>query len=548
METKNKSKLQFAAFCRVSTEKQEKTGESLRTQKNEIKEAVKQLGGTFFDWYGGQEHATPGHEKKEINRLLNDAQKKPRKFNAVMVTDADRWSRDNTKSRQGLDIFERCGIRFFIETSEQDLTNEDHRLFLGISAEIGQYFAQKQRRKSLTNKISRAKGGAPACGNLPHGRTYDKEKKWGIDKAKKLIIEDAARRYLAGETLPNIANEYNMDPSNLYRILTKRSGDVWEQTFNSDGLNIHATIKTKVPRLLSEKTIKLINKKSQANKTYTHGQIKHRYLLGRMIFCKHCGYAMFGQTDNKTGRYRYYSHTRDKRRRNKCKYHGPGIRTNDIEDIVMHYLFDCFGNPLAVQKAIEKATPNLKKIEESQKRIKHIETEIKNIAKGRDKILRLISKGAVTDKQAEKELQNLNERDSSLQSEYNRLCESLEKKPSPDAIKAMSKKTSKQFRSYQLKINTAKRTAGTKPYNEMTYEEKRALIEMVFSGKMPDGRRMGVYIEWDKKGNWKFDIHGHLIDEQDLIPMSDSMKKAYFGDSSGTGYKQKEFLTKLSSY
>ena len=151
----NNSELKFAAFCRVSTEKQEKTGESLHTQKAEIKEAVKQLGGKILVWYGGAEHATPGYEKKEIDRLLNDAQKKTRKFNAVIVTDADRWSRDNTKSRQGLDIFERCGMRFFIETSEQDLTNEDHRLFLGISAEIGQFITTKQKRKSL-NKIGRA--------------------------------------------------------------------------------------------------------------------------------------------------------------------------------------------------------------------------------------------------------------------------------------------------------------------------------------------------------------------------------------------------------
>ena len=71
VKAKNKSeKLRFAGVIRVSTEKQEKTGESLRTQKTEIKEAVKAAGGKVVEWYGGQEHATPGWEKKEIDRLL----------------------------------------------------------------------------------------------------------------------------------------------------------------------------------------------------------------------------------------------------------------------------------------------------------------------------------------------------------------------------------------------------------------------------------------------------------------------------------------------
>jgi DNA invertase Pin-like site-specific DNA recombinase len=130
----NNSKLRFAALCRVSTEKQEKEGESLRTQKTEIEKAVKQLG-TIVEWYGGQEHATPGYEKKEIDRLLNDALKK--KFDAVIVSDADRWSRDNAKSSAGLDIFKEHGIKFFVGTNDWNLYNPEHFLYLGMSSVTG---------------------------------------------------------------------------------------------------------------------------------------------------------------------------------------------------------------------------------------------------------------------------------------------------------------------------------------------------------------------------------------------------------------------------
>ena len=62
---------------------------------------------------------------------------------------------------------------------------------------------------------------------------------------------------------------------------------------------------------------------------------------------------------------------------------------------------------------------------------------------------------------------------------------------------------------------------------------------------MHDGKRMGVYVSWKNKNEWTFDIHGHIIDEVGLMPMSNTMKNAYFGDfGSSGGYKQKELLTK----
>jgi DNA invertase Pin-like site-specific DNA recombinase len=540
----NNSKLRFAALRRVSTEQQEKKGESLRTQKTEIEKAVKQLGGIIVGWYGGQEHATVGHEKKEIDRLLNDAQKKGRRFNAFIITNADRWSRDNQKSKQGLDVFTKQGIRFFVGVSEYNLFDPTQLFYLEMSSVIGGFQARNQKQKSLVNRIHRAKRGLPACGKKPFGRTFDKDTgKWDVDEAKKLIIEDIAKRYLSGEKLSCLAEEYGMNHANLHKILTKRSGNMWTQTFNSDDLNIHETVDITIPRLLDEKVLKAIRKKTEANKTYNHGEIKHPYLLRRVIFCKHCGYTMFGQT-NHNG-HQYYRHARN--RVKECKKWTGWVRAAEIEDIVMCYLFECFGNPQAVQQAIEKALPNLEKIQEYQKRIERIEVELNKISKGREKILRLVTKGLLTERQTEKQLEELNQKELKLQSEQNRLEDSLENKPSRDVIKAMSKKVSNQFKKRSVRLGTIRRRAGAKPYSKMTCEEKRALVELVFSDKTTDGKRMGVYIEWNKQG-WTFNIHGHLIDEEGLLPMSDSMKEAYFGNLDGGGYKQRELLTESTLY
>src|SRR5262249_17190786 len=65
--------LRFAGLIRVSGEKQEKKGESLATQRASNARDVVDLGGTIVEVYGGQEHATPGWEKKEVDRLIRDA-------------------------------------------------------------------------------------------------------------------------------------------------------------------------------------------------------------------------------------------------------------------------------------------------------------------------------------------------------------------------------------------------------------------------------------------------------------------------------------------
>jgi DNA invertase Pin-like site-specific DNA recombinase len=555
----NKSKLRFAALRRVSTEQQEKTGESLRTQKTDIEKYVEQLGGSIVAWYGGQEHATPGYEKKEIDRLLNDAPKN--KFDAVIVTDADRWSRDNTKSTAGLDMFKQHGIKFFVGTKEWDLYKPEDCFFLGMSAVMGQYFAGNQKRKSMLNRIHRAKRGCPTCGKIPYGRTFDKKtEKWGIDEKKQAIAEAAAKRYLAGERLLDLAEEFGMNHSNLHKILTKRSGSSFEIEFNSNDLKIHETVEIKIPPLLPDNVITAILKKTDANRTYLHGhgRIKYQYLLGRMVFCKHCGYAMFGQTNHNEKR--YYRHTHTKRER-ECNVPKMFVNAEELEEIVMRYLFECFGNPKAVERAIEKAIPDLEKIREYQKQLERIEGELNKIKSGRERIIRLVANCSITERDATNQLNEMKQREISLQTKQQQIKDSLGNRPDPDKVKAVSKKISAQFNNYSLRLNTMrlntiKRIASNKPYSKMTYDEKRALVEMVFSSRTPEGKRMGVYIEFTDKG-WKFDIHGLLIDKQGLNPSTDYLKRHTFYEGEygekvelpefHNTEKQRELLTKTKS-
>jgi DNA invertase Pin-like site-specific DNA recombinase len=121
--------LRFAPIIRVSTERQKQKGESLNTQKSQILQYVANItGGTIPDYcwqYCGQEHATPGQERALLDKLLADASKNLN--DAVIVCDHSRWSRDNKKSKEGLEILRKNRIRFFVGPAERDLNNPTDR-------------------------------------------------------------------------------------------------------------------------------------------------------------------------------------------------------------------------------------------------------------------------------------------------------------------------------------------------------------------------------------------------------------------------------------
>lgn len=533
------SRLRFAALVRVSTEQQERQGESLRTQRKSNESDVERLGGRIVGLYGGQEHGTPGHERKELDRLLADAAKG--KFDAVMVANADRWSRDNGRSRDGLEIFRSHGIRFFVGATEYDLFNPEHCLFLGMAAVFGEFQARHQSRKSILNRIERARRGLPACGKLPFGRTFDARAGWGIDTEKRAMIEDVARRYLAGEPLPKLAKEYGVNHSNLHKVLTRRCGEEWEQEFAAPALNIHEKVVTKVPRLLPEETIVAVRRRVEGNKTYTHGQTKNRYLLGRTVFCSHCGYTMFGQT-NRNG-HRYYRHAHSERQR-PCPCPKSWINADELEAAVFRDLFDLFGNPLAVQKAVEAATPDRGKIDELRERLDRLDRDLAKVRASKDRIVGAIAKGVIGDDEAAKQLTGLRERETSITDERATITTTLDRLPSQAEIKETAKRVSAAF----LKLPDMRLTATIDELNGspemMGWEERRQLVQLVFDGKATDGRRMGVYIEFDgersrRRQHWVFRAIGRVVDQWGPLCPPDA-------DPLG-GTHQKELLQSVTS-
>jgi len=485
-------KLRFAAFTRVSTEKQEKQGESLRTQRTDIKQAVTSMRGDVeaIQWYGGgAEHATSGYETKELDRMLADAGRK--KFDAIIVAHTDRWSRDNGKNHDGLEVCRKNGIKFFVLSMQYDLFNEVHSFQLAMSAAIGQLNARTQSKKSIENKIHRAKTlNAPTSGNKPYGRTYNKEThKWKVDKDKKRLVENAAERYVNGERMADLAHEMGMEKSNLHKLLTERCGTVWVLDFNSNASNIHAKVEIIVPRLLSEAMIKKVRLKAIDNrKTQPGHKSKYDYLLRGKVYCFVCGRGLNCQP-NDAGRL-YYRHPRKK---DECKEPASKtyVRSQALEEAVVTEILSFYSNSKEVKRAIEGATPDLKETKRRQERLTAIEAEIKKIERARKIHRSAVNNGNLSESDYNAELKSLMEREAKFDNERKSIEYALAGSLSAETIKEIADHVGDKYASAR------KAAAGRRltHIQTMSWAEQRTLIEEVFDGQTVDGKPMGVYVE-----------------------------------------------------
>lgn len=513
-----KKRLRFAPLVRVSTEQQEKLGESLRTQRSQNEQNVELLGGTIVGWYGGQEHATPGWEKKEIDRLIADAAKG--KFDAIIMNNADRWSRDNTKSTEGLEALKKAKVRFFVGVTEYDLYNPEHQLFLGLSSVIGQFQAANANRKSILNRIARLRRGIPATGRLPFGRTFNRETgEWGLDPKKQELIVDVAKRYLAGEQLPKLAEEYGMNHSQLCLTLRERCGDQWVSEFHNADMNIHETITLTVPRLLDEATVRAVKQRLKANRTYIRSGGRptrkdgtpREYLLGGYIFCAGCGYNLCGSTDQHG--VRHYNHTHAGNALNCPIRPRPWVRSDKIEEQVIRQLFDMFGNPTAIERAVKAAVPDC---ERALKQRERLQTELAGIDRARTRLLGLIEKDAITDAQAEPKLRELKERQARLEGELDNLNTTLANVPDEGTLRCYVDRIQDSIFVYDEEGNTYAGGNDVMSFVLMTQQDRRNLVKAVFDVPLGDGTPAGVYVspvgepkKWQRK-QWEFKIRGRL--------------------------------------
>jgi len=258
-----------------------------------------------------------------------------------------------------------------------------------------------------------------------------------------------------------------------------------------------------IPPLLDEETIQAIKKQAAANKTYQAGVIKHKYLLNRMIFCKHCGYALMAQT-NKNGK-QYFRHPRH--RKHECTVKN-WVPSEPLGKTVLIQILQMFGDQERIEQAIRKATPDLSKIEKLRKELSDLKDKENKTIQQRDNLVKLASKGVLSDEEITTRIQPIRDRLQAIQERMDVIEPQIADQPDPEQIKKKSKLA-------RAVVADALKHPGPKTIKKILnspHARQRKILERAFSGKDQNGNRLGVYVDQtdDPEHPWKFEIRAVL--------------------------------------
>lgn len=283
-------------------------------------------------------------------------------------------------------------------------------------------------------------------------------------------------------------------------------------------MNIDETVPIKIPRLLPEKTIKAIQNKGIANRTFQHGKPKYEYLLSGFIFCGICGYALLGQW-NRYGLL-YYRH-----RKHDCPIRPrPFVRADELDKDVSEQVFGMFANPVAVRRAVEDAIPNKEELKKAKQQVSRLEKELEKVSTAREWILNLIERDAITDAQASQKQMDLKGREQGFLREVDRLSEMLAEAShgecaDPDSIMD----DLGRYVDWTGGPTRFDREAGCIDIDgdawdplEMPFADRRTMLGEIFSSPLPNGQPSGIYVfpveghKHHRRKRWTYEIRGRL--------------------------------------
>jgi DNA invertase Pin-like site-specific DNA recombinase len=412
-------------YCRTSTEAQ-RDNTSIANQKATIERFAAAQGWRLVRHYTDEARSGSKIEGREqFQQMMRDAAGGGQ-FDVVVVYDLTRFGRD------GMDVLESArtlareyGVHVVDTKGQFDTRDRSRTLSNFVTAGMTEDERLRILERTKKGKIEWARRThAPVTTKRPFGRVWKRtgrkgsEGVWVLDLEKKAMVEDCARRYLAGEQLPKLAKEYGVNHSNLCKVLRERCGPVWVQHVRCRELGIDETIETPVPSLLDDKTIRAVRDRLKANRTYLHKPPKsvHGYLLSGRIFCGHCGYGLFGQTN--PNRKRYYRHTHTSRKR-ECPLHPrPWVRADEIEEAVVRDLFCMLGNPAAIERAVKAAVPDY---DDAKARRDRLQADLTKLEKARGRVVDAIADGVLSAGQAKSKLDELAGKEGALRVEVGKL-------------------------------------------------------------------------------------------------------------------------------
>jgi site-specific DNA recombinase len=393
--------MKFAILCRVSTDSQANEGESLAVQKLTLQKCVDVLGGVIIKEFIGQEHSTEGHERPILDEILSDCSKGL--FDALMVYDLSRLTRDPIKSKIILANLKKNGIKLYVQTQLYSLDNPETNLVLGLLSEINAFQAAIQVQKSVESKIELAKKGWWVVGNAPFARRLasgdrTKPPEWILDEEKALLAQKIYDLYINQRFyVEKIEKVLGIDDALIYRILKDKA--LFRQSFNWNN-GVVETL-TPLPALFTPEQSEMIRERLKTNKK-SNGT-KYEYLLKGLVKCQVCGYTFVGFTSNQ-GKNSYYNHSRHKITADCLKW----VHKKPLEKAVLDSISELISSNELLMETIKQCNQSsIQRRDTLEQEIDTLSVRQDKLEKRKSKAVKLVLDGVFTEEEVAKEMEKV---------------------------------------------------------------------------------------------------------------------------------------------
>ncbi len=528
-------KIKAAGYIRVSSGGQE-DNTSLAGQEQDIKDFCKKKNWELSNIYRDVASGEFTEKRASMLRLLADAE--DHKFDIVVCVSNDRFGRNLKEQKENVEALTDLNIQLWWvwenrQYDEWDTLGDD------IKGAVSESERKKIIQRTLKARLENARKGIPHQKfNIGFNRQYLKdENKWKWVNPEVIeIIQKAASQFLSGQSIYDIAKEIRgqnivwftaprndqkkgwiknqpvyFAPADTYlrRVLKDHCGPDIVETFQSknfqrifrkqsETITYHTGLE-----ILDKATIQRIHDKlALRDKVNRKGGRKNKYLLTGFLRCQKCNYPVNGHTTD--AGHSTYRHIQKRPAVNKEYPHcfGGGIKTQDLDNAVMTTIFENIMDVKGFEKAISENLPKDKDMKALQHRIKKDESKLLNMKKQLTKLVDLALAGTLTDKTIREKEQEI------ILSK-----EAIEKSLTEDRTQLQSMESSKGLEEQaEMVRRNLKQYFGSKDrLQEMTFDEKRELLNFLFAGKDQRGTPYAIYIEPNQDGSWDYFLYGRLI-------------------------------------
>ena len=312
--------LNAVIYARYSSHSQ--TEQSIEGQLHDAYAFAERCGYAVIGEYIDRAMTGTKDDRPDFQRMISDAAK--RQFQIVIVWKLDRFARNRYDSAVYKRTLKKYGVR--VISVMENITNSPEGIILeGLLEAMAEYYSANLSENIRRGLAESVKKGWYCGGSIPLGYQLQDHHFVRDEKTAPLVVE-LYQRYADGDSLANIANDFN---SRGYR--TRRGHAFRISTFNNilpnpayigeytySGQIVPGLAEPLIDRDLYDRVVARRDKYRRAPAT---SRSDVQFLLSGKLFCGSCGSPMAGSagTGRHGERHYYYACSARRRKLNDCK-------------------------------------------------------------------------------------------------------------------------------------------------------------------------------------------------------------------------------------